>query len=322
MRPKLRTALIKGCKFHWLRSCRQRVADKVTSNRSTEKELFLKIAQKIQSLSSAVDIVACFETLCDVRSLVQLLDTIPGLYTHSDAQIADNKKNWSSAKCWAQWWTRSAHLKMLSRVFAEMDGDIWSQCPTTTNAVERKNRDCKSDSVSLKQAMLKVYKVDKIHCLRHITAENGSSISYRSRSTEARAAEARKKQKQRYSKIPSDRTSEFGPPDKVTNFNKPESESHKRPSSSEDSQAVIKKVAIEVNNDIVQYIPDSHPEVMGKKVRMKFEVSDSGEIEWYEGIISTYNGINQKYGVYFPCDQETVFINFDDSDFEIIATSV
>ena len=310
------TALIKGCKVHWLRSC-QRVADKITSNKSTERELLLKIARKIQSLSSAVDIVACFETLCDTRSLEQLLDKIPGLYTKSEAQLADSQKNWSSAKCWAQWWTRSAHLKMLSRVFTEMDSNIWSESPTTTNAVERKNRDCKCDGVSLKQAMLKVYKVDKLHCLRHITAENGSSISYRSRSTEARTAEAKKRQKQRYSNIPADKALEFGPPDKVTNFNKSGSESRKRPSSNEDSQAV-KKVAIEVNDGIVQYIPDSHPEVMGKKVRMKFEITDSGDSEWYEGIISTYNGINQKYGVYFPCDQETVFVNLDDSDLEIM----
>ena len=100
----------------------------------------------------AVDIVACFETLCDARSLEQLLDKIPGLYTKSEAQLADGQKNWSSAKCWAQWWTRSAHLKMLSRVFTEMDSNIWSESPTTTNAVERKNSDCKCDDVSLKQA--------------------------------------------------------------------------------------------------------------------------------------------------------------------------
>ena len=43
------SALIKGCKVHWLRSC-QRVADKVTSNCNAEKEMFLKIAQKTVSL--------------------------------------------------------------------------------------------------------------------------------------------------------------------------------------------------------------------------------------------------------------------------------
>lgn len=41
------TALIKGCKVHWLRSC-QRVANKVSS-KAEEKEIFLKVAQQIQS---------------------------------------------------------------------------------------------------------------------------------------------------------------------------------------------------------------------------------------------------------------------------------
>ena len=41
---------------------------------------------------------------------------------------------------------------MLSAAFTEMDKDIWKRSPTTTNAVERKNRDCKSDACSLYKA--------------------------------------------------------------------------------------------------------------------------------------------------------------------------
>lgn len=87
----------------------------------------------------------------------------------------------------------------------------------------------------------------------------------------------------------SDKEAEFGPPDKVANFN---ITAGKR-SNKHDSGAT-KKMAIEINNDVVAYIPDKHPEL---NVR---------DIEWFGGII------NQKYGVYFPCDQETVFVSLDD----------
>ena len=169
---------------------------------------------------------------------------------------------------------------MLSIVFTELDEATWSEGPMTTNAVERRNRDCKCDNPSLKQAMLKVYRVDKVHCLRHITAEQGSSISYRSRSTEARAAEASKRQKRRYSTVPSDREAEFGPPDKVTNFNMKSSPTIDK------TPQTTKKMAIEVNNTLMQYIPDSHPELMGTSVRMRFEIAESEKHESFEGIIS------------------------------------
>lgn len=96
----------------------------------------------------------------------------------------------------------------------------------------------------------------------------------------------------------SDKEAEFGPPDKVANFN---ITAGKR-SNKHDSGAT-KKMAIEISNDVVAYILDKHPEL---NARTKFD------IEWFGGII------NQKYGVYFPCDQETVFVSLDDDDFEIV----
>ena len=36
---------------------------------------------------------------------------------------------------------------------------------------------------------------------------------------------------------------------------------------------------------------------------MKFEVD--GVEEWYEGMVSSYNMITGKYGVYFPSDGQT-----------------
>ena len=54
--------------------------------------------------------------------------------------------------------------------------------------------------------------------------------------------------------------------------------------------------------------------MMGRKLRMKFEVSDTGKLEWFEGQITTYDGLNGKYRVYFPIDQQTIFISQNDDD--------
>ena len=43
----------------------------------------------------------------------------------------------------------------------------------------------------------------------------------------------------------------------------------------------------------VQFIPNPHPDVLGKIVRIQFEVS--GKNEWFEGIVATYNGLKGKF---------------------------
>ena len=126
-----------------------------------------------------MSIVACFETLCGVRSVEQLLAKIPPLCSNDDTIFVDESCEWSAAKHWAQWWARCEHLRMLSRAFSRMDDSTWEQCPSSTNTVERKNKDCKSDTPQcLKLAMVKVYKLDKFACLKHISAEDGVSLSY------------------------------------------------------------------------------------------------------------------------------------------------
>lgn len=63
-----------------------------------------------------------------------------------------------------------------------MDKEAWWKCPSPTNAVERKNKDCTSENpVDIKLAMSKVYKIDKLACLRHIGAQQKTSLSYCSR---------------------------------------------------------------------------------------------------------------------------------------------
>ena len=58
--------------------------------------------------------------------------------------------------------------------------------------------------------------------------------------------------------------------------------------------------------------------MIGKEVRMKFEIEDSDSCEWFHGIISSYNGITQKYGIYFPSDKETVYAELEDDDLELV----
>ena len=151
--------LLKGCKVHWIRSC-QRVADKVAKSRDKkrERDIFIKISSRIQTLECTVHIVACFESPCGVQSVSQLLKSLPGICSADDAKFIDDNCDWSTAKHWCQWWARCDHLIMLSKAFSKMDDGVWKQCPSTTNAVERRNKDCKSDIPQcLKLAMIKVY---------------------------------------------------------------------------------------------------------------------------------------------------------------------
>ena len=92
-----------------------------------------------------------------VRTVAQLLQIVPTLCRIDDAKYIDDNCDWScAAKHWAQWWTRCDLLKMLSKSFSKID-NILEQCPSSTNAVERRNRDCKSDTPQcLKLAMMKV----------------------------------------------------------------------------------------------------------------------------------------------------------------------
>ena len=329
--------LLKGCKVHWLRSC-QRVADRVSSspNKQLERRVFLEICRKIKTLDSRVDVVACFESLCGVRSVSNLLQKLPSLCTIQEATIIDEQCNWSVAKHWAQWWTRATHLKMLSQIFSDMSSSVWNKCPSSTNAVERKNKDCKSDKAPLKLAMISVYKLDKLACFKHMAAEEGTSISYRRKTEEARKANAEARQRQRMKVGKPDHNAEHGPPDRVTNFNMGNSRKRK---ASEDKQCTTLKMKasavdktansepaskekrskpITVENSKIQFTPNTQPEVMGRRVKMKFQITDTDTEETFEGVIASYNGMTGKFGVYFPSDGETVDVSLSDDNLEII----
>ena len=109
-----------------------------------------------------------------------------------------------------------------------MEDDIWqwkmifgsNVQVASTNAIECRNKDCKSDTPQclkcLKLSIIKIYKIDKVACLKHnITVKGG--LSYRSRSEEARRSNALSKQKQCLKSI-SDPESQYGPLDCATKF--------------------------------------------------------------------------------------------------------
>ena len=121
---------------------------------------------------------------------------------------------------------------------------------------------------------------------------------------------AEKRQKQRMKSVP-DRLSQFGPPDRSDTFLTGPSTSRKRADNSPHLKNAPKHLAVCVDNSIVQYISNYHPETLEKHARMRKE-------EWYEGVISSYNGLTGKYGLYFPCGGKTEDASFDDEDMELI----
>ena len=100
--------------------------------------MFMKIAAKVQTLPSAIKIVACFETLYGARPTILLLGKLPGICSEDEAHYVDVNCDRSKVKHWAQWWCRSTHLQMLCKALTKMDNQTWEECPTTTNAVEHK----------------------------------------------------------------------------------------------------------------------------------------------------------------------------------------
>ena len=80
--------------------------------------MFESIAKCIPHLKSPVQVIACFEALCGVCTIVELLNKVPSICRTEDAQFVDKNCDWTAAKNWVQWWTRATHLRMLSNTFS------------------------------------------------------------------------------------------------------------------------------------------------------------------------------------------------------------
>ena len=164
-------------------------------------------------------VCTCFEVLCSQQNADQLLGTINSL-TPEEASFVDKWCNWSKAKNWAEWWLRPKHLQMLHKDFSTMDTSVWGRSPSTTNAVERLNAECKSKlPVTLQHALSNVYKLDKSVCGKHLAALNECSVSYREKTETSKRASAAKRQQQRLaSSVLTDPTATHGPPDRACHF--------------------------------------------------------------------------------------------------------
>ena len=109
---------------------------------------------------------------------------------------------------------------MLHKDFSTMDSTVWGRTPSTTNAVERLNAECKSKQpVALQHALSDVYRLDKSACGKHLAALNECSVSYHEKTETAKRASAARRQQQRIaSSIPTDPTAVLGPPDRACHF--------------------------------------------------------------------------------------------------------
>lgn len=121
-------------------------------------------------------------------------------------------------------------------------------------------------------------------------------MSYRSRNEKARLDEAKRKCKQR--KAICDKSVQFGPPDRVSNFQS--SQKRKSPPKYDEGldQSLAKK-SIKVSDSIVEITPYQRS-VFGKKVRMKFMTSSHDE-QWFEGVFHTNLSLGNMESFYHTC---------------------
>ena len=115
-------------------------------------------------------------------------------------------------------------------------------------------------------AMMEAYRLDKVTCYKYIAATEGTTISYQSKTDEARKANAAARRNQRKRKSLDEKMNEFGPPNKRYHF-------------SIGNEHDTETTTVEIDNNIIVNI--QHPEVIGEKVKVKYS-TEAGH-KWYEG---------------------------------------
>ena len=128
--------------------------------------------------------------------------------------------------------------------------------------------------------MMEAYKLDKVACYKYIAADEGTSVSYHSQTSEARAVNAAARRLEQKRKAAQDLSAQFGPPDKRRHL----SESKSTMTSTESSKQKGEVASFQVDECVAQIHTNQHPEVLGKRVCV---ISKSGTAsQWYEGIIT------------------------------------
>ena len=112
-----------------------RVAERVNSsiskgNRRTAVEAFCLIARHIMIVIEKQHVLQLFDVLHDTGklSLIQHLKLLVSV----EQMTIISKCDWSGARNWVEWWTRTKHLQMLSKPFAKMASSTWNKAPRNT----------------------------------------------------------------------------------------------------------------------------------------------------------------------------------------------
>ena len=312
--------LLRGCQVHWIRSC-QRVCDRICKS-STEKNVFKTLSAAITCLHKQTNVIACFEALCGERSVVSMIKIVTSLNL-KDAKFVDKHADWSAANHWASWWTRDEHLRMLCLPFSEMASGVWKSCPSTSNAVERRNAECKEKlPLPLKAAMINVYNIDRATCYKHISSLRKSSVSYRSKTAEARAADTERRKKERKTKAVHDPDAQWGPPDKSSNFNQGMCKVSDNQARKFESQSIHRsdtegEIPQAKRQCLVQSMPGT---LLGKQIEMEFDNED-GSTSWWTGTVTKYKSASDTYMAYFADDCTTVEFSPLDEDYRLVTNS-
>ena len=119
---------------------------------------------------------------------------------------------WKKLKHWANWWTRSRHLQMFTKVYTNRDVEDWEETSNITNPVESMNRQSFKSRNNLNVILENIYLEDRIHAVKMAASFKDVSITYSSNSNK------KKNKKRKRASMGNDSIKENdanGPPDKA-----------------------------------------------------------------------------------------------------------
>ena len=185
--------VIRGCSVHYKRNV-DKVAQKVCQNEPS-RQLFQKIAYKIQFLERQEDVCLAFDILTGTKELQEA-----EAFIHlTEEELSVNTEKWVGAVNWANWWQRPRIVKMFTKCFKDMTDAVWGQCPNTTNAIKSHNKISNAKTTLLVSALEHFYRVDKRTTLRMLAAEMGIRIG-NTMATKKRKKTARRRRRLRSKK--------------------------------------------------------------------------------------------------------------------------
>ena len=164
--------VIRGCKVHYIRLC-HKIAEKVCAG-PEERNLFLHISAAIPDLAEPAHVNLLFDVLCGATSPSELPSDILEL---SQDQRELECAGWKAATSWVTWWKRPRHQRMICSSMKNMNDSIWKISPSTTNAVESKNKDSKPQTTSVKATLEHIYRCDRAAAYEVLAAESGISVA-------------------------------------------------------------------------------------------------------------------------------------------------